>query len=145
MMNRFALLLLSLFSIIALGCATEPTKIGSPPSGDLALHLLISNQSFDLDPVDIDVFLDGKHVVTGDFHVNGQHTWVPFDFSVPAGHHTLRVEGVGGDVTLNAGFDMSAETWGVLNFWYYKDAQGGAEATPKHFDWTLSPTQPFFE
>jgi hypothetical protein len=145
MVKRFALLLLTLFSLAALGCSQEPTKIDDPPSGNIALHLLISNQSFDLDPVDVDVFIDKKHVVTGDLRVNGQHTWYPFDFYVPAGPHTLRVEGLGGDVTLNADFDVSAETWGVLNFWYYEDAQGGAEATPKHFDWTTSTTEPMFD
>lgn len=145
MVNRFlALLLLPLVSIAALGCAEEPTKIDNPPSGDTALHLLISNQSFDVDPVDVDVFIDGKHVVTGDLQVNSQHTWYPFDFYVPTGHHTIRALGMGGDVTLNADFDVSTETWGVLNFWYSEDTQGVAKGTPEHFDWMTSTTEPIF-
>ena len=43
------------------------------------LHFYVSNQSFDLDPVDIDVYVDDVKLITGDFLVEGQHSWHAYD------------------------------------------------------------------
>jgi hypothetical protein len=53
-------------------------------------HLYVSNQSFDIGQVDIDVYIDDVHVVTGGFVVEQQHTRLRFDFNIAPGTHSIR-------------------------------------------------------
>lgn len=108
-------------------------------------HFYVSNQSFDLDPVDIDVYVDGIKLITGDFLVQGQHTWVRFDFTAEAGKpHTVRA------VTKKGGVDKSevvqvptAGRWVVVNFWYYGPKH--YEPTPQSFSIDASDEEPGFQ
>lgn len=109
---------------------------------DPTFTLLVSNQSFDLDPVDIEVKIDGRLAVTGDFVVGNQHTWVKFDFDLGAGNHTLTAKSRDGGVDLEKPFVMNDRKWGVLNFWYYAS---GPEPTPEQFSFSVSDEQPAFD
>lgn len=112
----------------------EPQKLADVPGPDSAtLHLYVSNQSFDISPVDIDVWLEGTHVVAGGFDVEGQHNWILFDVAVPAGTRTLHAEGLGGSVSIDEAVAIPAERWGVLDFWYYP-----GDPTHPMFTWHLS-------
>lgn len=113
----------------------EPRKLADVPSGadGVTLHLYVSNQSFDISPIDIDVWLEGTHVVAGGFEVEGQHNWILFDLAVPAGTRALHAEGLGGSVVIDEAVAIPEERWGVLDFWYYP-----GDPTHPMFTWSLS-------
>lgn len=104
--------------------------------------LLVSNQSFDLSQVDIRVSLDNQLAVSGDFLVEGQHTWVPFELDVAPGTHTLEVTSSDTNATLVQSFEMDDRKWGVVMFWYY---EGGSEPVDPSFSWNLFDEQPAFD
>lgn len=92
--------------------------------GDLAetedsvpFHLWVSNQSFDVDPVDIQVYVDDNQVVCDSFLVESQHTWILFELELDGGEHSLRAVGLDGQVELVDTFAVSDEHWGLLSFW----------------------------
>jgi hypothetical protein len=132
-----------------------PEKAGeiSPTNATVRpFHILTSNQSFDLDPVDIDLYVDGQHVVTGDFVVEGQHTWIVegqhtwinFDFEIGDGTHELRAVTKKGAVEKVEKFSVAGERWAVVDFWYAK-TRGSAEETPPSFGMNLYDEQPRFQ
>jgi hypothetical protein len=114
-----------------------------PRSDSPTFTLFVSNQSFDLSRIDVEIRIDGQLAVTGDFLVEGQHTWVPFDFDLAAGSHQLRVASEDAGVMLERPFDMDARRWGVLSFWYYE--AGSPEPTPKRFDFQVLDDAPLFD
>ena len=92
---------------------TRPTE----GAGSGNFHLYVSNQSFDIDPVDIQVYIDGIEVVNDTFRVESQHTWILYDLDIEPGEHTPRVEGDDGEAELIGEFDISDEHWGLVEFW----------------------------
>lgn len=69
--------------------STSPSSEGGVErlSGDAEgnLVLYVSNQSFDDERVRLTVAVNGQVVIDEDFDVEGQHNWVRFPLSVPAG------------------------------------------------------------
>lgn len=120
---------------------TEPHQI-LPRVEDGNFTLYVSNQSFEIDPVDVQVRLDGKLAVEGDFLVEGQHSWHVFPFEVGLGAHTLEAITVAGDATITEIFTISDDRWAVLDFWYYP---GDPEPTPRQFSFYLYDEPPQFE
>lgn len=120
----------------------DPEKLSDVPADGetVPLHLYVSNQSFDISPVGIDIWLQETHVITGGFHVEGQHNWILFELEVPVGNHVLRAESLEGSVVLNESIRVAAERWGVLDFWYYPE-------DPAHpmFTWSLHETPVAFD
>jgi hypothetical protein len=113
----------------------DPRKLANvPANGDVVtLHLYVSNQSFDISPVDIDIWVEDTHVVTGGFDVEGQHNWILFDLNMPSGTNALHAEGMGGSAVIDEAVPVPEERWGVLDFWYYPD-----DPTHPMFTWNLS-------
>jgi len=122
----------------------QPLKLSDVPVPDGAasalLHLYISNQSSETPLVDVDVYIDETLVVRGDFDVGGQHNWILFDLTVPAGE--LRVEAMSqrGVAELDERIDVSAERWAVLDYWYYRDDSLG-----RYFDLAVHDQPVTFE
>ncbi len=116
----------------------EPEKVADLPAGAGAvpLHLYVSNQSFDISPVGIDVWIDQAHAIRGGFDVEGQHNWILFDFQLDAGSHQLRAESLNGTVVIDTTIAVPAERWGVLDFWFYP-----GEPTHPMFTWSLHDSQ----
>jgi hypothetical protein len=119
----------------------EPTQHLPAPPGAPKFTLLVSNQSFELDQVDIRVEIDDQLAVTGDFLVEGQHTWLPFELDLSPGTHLVRATSADASATLDQTFTMEDRAWGVLTFWY----SAGSEPTPPSFAWTLHDEQPAFD
>ena len=140
---------MKMFLILAMGLAACTGSESSDPQQHLprpkspALTVLVSNQSFELPTVDVRVEIDDKLAITGDFDVGSQHTWVPFDFDLAPGTHTLKVTTETGDVSLEKTFVMDDRKWIVLNFWYYP--AGSTEPTPEHFSFDIFDEQPLFD
>ena len=87
--------------------------------GPETLHLYVSNQSFEIDPVDIAVYVDGRQVVCDEFFVEGQHNWIVHDLSLESGEHSLRAVGNDGLTTVEETFELNGERWAVLDFWFH--------------------------
>ena len=112
-MTKFIVVL----SLALAGCSgtSNSTPVESATSGNF--HLYVSNQSFDIDPVNIQVYIDGEMIVDGTFRVESQHTWILFDLELEPGEHTLRAVGNNGDAELAETFNISDEHWGAVGFW----------------------------
>ena len=105
------------------------------------LQLYVSNQSFDVDPVDITVEIDGTVAVVGDFLVEGQHSWSLFEFDVAKGTHLLDARTTVGDAELSETFEVTADRYAVLSYWYYPDDP----ETPRMFSLYLLEEPPLFD
>ena len=89
--------------------------------------LTVSNQSSDIDPVDILVKIDGKTVVDNEFLVKQQHNYQYFYFILEPGVHILYAESIKGKYQLQEEFTIKKELWASLDFQYYE----GDETLPK--------------
>ena len=117
--------------IIEAGAAAEQAEA----SGGTNFVLYVSNQSFAVNPVDITVKIDGETIVSQDFDVGIQHTWVPFNLSLPSGKHTIQVKSKKGKASLKKTFEVKGMHWAVVGYWYYPKTH--YMPTPKSFSFTL--------
>ena len=122
--------------LLAFGCGDPklpPIKSAlEDPNG--SFHLFISNQSFAITPVDIQVSIDGIPVVQKDFEVGDQHNWQGFVFKLASGQHKIVVTSLKGKATLEKTFEMPDKLSGVLDYWYYPKGEGG---TPRSFSFEV--------
>jgi len=143
--------MLTLLAAAAFGCGAveeeeaashpprPPTTVGQPPKADkmAPLRFFVSNQSFEIDPVDIDVYVDDVKVITGDFVVKNQHNWLRFDFEAGAdAPHVVRAVSSKGKVEKTATVDVRANgRWVVVDFWFY----GPKHYSPTPAGFTITP------
>ena len=146
MLRKKSSLLLLLTLIIIFSCR-ENIKL--PPvdnnllSEDGNFTLYVSNQSFEISRVDIQIKIDGKVVVSEYFHVGNQHNWKPFFFSLPKGTHTLEVRSNQENVNFIKQFEIKDKHWAVVNFWYYP--KNHYEPIEKHFAFNISDKPIYFD
>ncbi len=112
------------------GLSQLTTSLAEEPEEGVALHLRVSNQSFDQPNVALNLYVDGELVVTGTFPVETQHTEYAYDLMVDSGAHELRAEAPNVGVELTETIEMAAESWGYISYW--------DEAEGPHFTWNLS-------
>ena len=109
------------------------------PTGNFVLY--VSNQSFDVNPVDITVHIDGKKAIEGDFDVKGkriaQHNWIMHRFNLAPGRHRLTAKSKKGEASLQKEFEITDKHWAVIDYWYYPTLRGGAGPTPRHFSFSV--------
>ena len=118
------------------GATVEPTQ-HMQTSGPPTLTLFISNQSFDKKVVDIQVSIDGRLAVSGDFNVHSQHSWYEYNFALPAGPHQITAISADGTATLST---SATQRYGVIDFWY----DAGTDE-PEHFGFFGSDSEPLFQ
>ena len=80
--------------------------------------LYVSNQSFDLSPVDITVCIDGQKAVSSDFLVGTAHNWIAHRFRLSPGTHTIKASSEKGAVQLEKEIEIKDKHWAVINFVY---------------------------
>ena len=109
-------------------CIAVPAEESKEPAATVAedadgnFVLYVSNQSFDMDTVDIAVSLDGTSYVEGDFFVEDQHNWYGFTFQIDEGEHNIGAVTVDGAVSMAETFEAYEERrWAVINFWYNEE------------------------
>lgn len=78
------------------------------------LTLTVSNQSFEISPVDIAVKIDGIEVIDENFEVGSQHNFHEYEFQLEKGVHTIRVSSVQGNAQVEQEFELDEEKWGYL-------------------------------
>jgi len=112
----------------------QPSPVGSSASSSdgQTLHLWVSNQSFDIDPVLIEIYIDDRRVVCQVFYVEGQHNWILFDLVLEPGNHTLRAIANSEDAELTETFDHTIEQWAVVDFWFYAE-----HGEPQHLTFSI--------
>ena len=145
------LLVSGLFLVLSAGCSSdgddglEPRQL-MPTATNPTFVLYVSNQSFDIDPVDIEVLLDGQRAVEGDFLVEGQHSWHTFSFELAPGTHELRAVTRAGDSIAVETIEMGQEpSYSVLDFWFYEPGHSYPEAYGPTFSFELLSEPPVFQ
>jgi hypothetical protein len=137
----------TVFLVLALAaCGTTEPRIEPQqhlPFVPSSFSLYVSNQSFDISPVDIRIELDGALAVSGDFAVEGQHTWLLFELGLTPGTHAIRVTTTDANAVLDQTFEMDDRKYGVVMFWYYPS--GSTEPTPPQFSLQIQDDQPYFQ
>jgi hypothetical protein len=131
--------MLALLALVACDSSAPATQHLPAPTTP-QLTLFVSNQSFEMELVDVRVELDGQLAVTGDFEVGSQHTWKKFELPAAPGSHVLRVISADSSARLDETFVMDERKWMVLAFWYERGS-----ANPPRFTWNLMDTEPGFD
>lgn len=95
------------------------------------LTLYVANQSFDVNPVDIKVTIDGATVVTDAFYAGEGYNWRRFDLRLAAGRHVLRAMTRKGSAALKREFDVTGPRWLAVAYRNVSPSRGGK--TVRHF------------
>ncbi|MFH2008715.1 MAG: hypothetical protein ABI333_19160 [bacterium] len=106
------------------------------------LHLYVSNQSFDIDPVHIRVRLDGEIVVDDDFSVGMQHNWFYYPLLLEPGTYALEIDSITSEATFTQELVIEDEHWAVIDFWYYPPSH--YSPTEEQFTFELSDDPIYF-
>ena len=117
-LNRVIRSLVILFLLLFIGCEENDSSLSEVENGNFVLYL--SNQSFDIDPVDIRAYIDNKLAVNKEFFCVNQHNWVKFQFNIKNGNHKLYCVADKGNVNIDTTFNLSESPYCVVEFWYYK-------------------------
>ncbi|MEH1167483.1 hypothetical protein V6V47_19070 [Micromonospora sp. CPCC 205539] len=119
---------------------TPPPKT-APPAIQIVdeqladLHLWVSNQSFDDDPIVLTVSIDGTEVIAQPFEVRGQHNWILFPLQVPSGRHVVHVRsGTGAEKQETFSMPGTGRQYAVIDYWN-EPGQGG-----RHLSWRIQST-----
>jgi hypothetical protein len=142
----FTILTFIFTSLFIFGCLESvqlPPIDNSFSVKDGNFTLYVSNQSFKISKVDIQIQIDGKVVISRYFKVGNQHNWKKFVFSLPKGEHTLEARSEQEDVTLKEKINISDKHWAAVDFWYYPSSH--YEPTPKHFSFNIKDEPIYFE
>ena len=97
---------------------------------EFRLTLFVSNQSFEVDPVDIEVRIDGDVVAGGEFAVGNQHNWSEFTVNLEPGSHQLTAVSDSGGCSLSEEIEVSGDRWASVSFWFYPETH--YQPTPAH-------------
>lgn len=136
------IIVISVVAFFKLQKNTTPAVLGElkqDEKGNFVLH--VSNQSFDVDPVDIKIFIDGNVAVDDDFFVETQHTYVSYRFSLSNGVHKLKIESKKGEATFESNINIVDKHSGIVEYWYYPE-KGSNPPTQKHFTFSFGEDKP---
>lgn len=118
---------------------TEPHQV-QPAATDPDFVLFVTNRSAERDKVDIDVVLDGKLAVEGEFPSGVDYS---FDFElVPGGHAINSVSESAGTQRVDQFVLRGGVQYGVVEFWDQSPQSGPSGPV---FTFELSDSPPAFE
>lgn len=112
---------------------TPAAEIRVVDQDEADLLLWVSNQSFEDDPVEVTIAIDGVEVISEPFEVEGQHNWLLFPITAPPGKHVLTA-GSDTGAALEQRFTLPEQglRHAVVEYWYYPDDTEG-----RHFSWLI--------
>ncbi|MEO3744565.1 hypothetical protein [Plantactinospora sp. B5E13] len=124
------------------GSATPSAQPGpTPPALRIVekeqadLHLWVSNQSFEDDPVTVTVRIDDTVVVDQPFEVGSQHNWILFPIEAPPGPHVLTaVSGTGAETRQSFTLPGAERRYAVVDYW------GPDDHGDRHLTWYIRST-----
>jgi hypothetical protein len=92
--------------------------------------LIVSNQSFDVDPIDLIITIGSDTVVNDTFYVENQHNWKVYKAKYNTGLHEIRVKSELGEAKIIDSFFLFYKKYIYVNYWYYPEDH--YDPTPKH-------------
>ncbi|MBP1633007.1 MAG: hypothetical protein H6Q11_1295 [Acidobacteria bacterium] len=104
------------------------------------LHLYVSNQSTEIDPVAVTINVDGRMVVDQEFEALGLHNWILFELELTPGEHEVRAMAPDAGADMLETFVVEGEQWAVIHFWAWTDPEDGQ--APR-FTWMIQD-QPIY-
>lgn len=133
---------LLIISFCFLFCDQTPTnpKI-EPVHSDLLNQdgnfvLYVSNQSYDINPVDIFIKIDNSPVIHKYFDVGNQHNCHTYKLLLPPGKHDLEVSSQKGNAILDTSFTVTDSNWACIDYWFYSNKH--YNPTPRHFSFDIN-------
>lgn len=115
-----------------------PVEVPTDENGNFALY--ISNQSFEIDLIDVEVYIDEKLAVNDEFQNISGHEYSSFRFSLSEGTHAIKIVSQKGGATLEDTFTIVEAGRGVIHFWYYPEDH--MYATEPNFEFIFGPDEP---
>lgn len=99
------------------------------------LHLWVSNQSFEDDPVTVTVRIDDTVVVDQPFEVGSQHNWILFPIEAPPGPHVLTaVSDTGAETRQSFTLPGAERRYAVVDY------GGPGDHGDRHLTWYIRST-----
>lgn len=95
--------------------------------------LYVSNQSSEMTPVPIKVYLDGVIVADKEFPYGTGRVYEKFSHSLSRGPHKLYVESIKGGAQLNEEFTVRGKHWAVIEYQRKPGRSTDGTATPAIF------------
>ncbi len=111
---------------------------GCSTGSDNNFILYVSDQSFDVSPVDVKVYIDDQLMIDEEFEVGNQHNWKKFEYKLSKGQHTLKAVSEKGDAVLEEEFVVLNNRWAALNYW-------SSETEAKKFTVNIQSTPIYFQ
>ena len=106
------------------------------PNGNFTLY--VSNQSFEIKQVDIQVYIDGDCVVNQKFDFRDAHNWRKFVLDLKDGNHQIQVNSTTGKAQLTQEFMVAGKHWAVVNYWDVpKNMADGKKLTIQPFSFDI--------
>ncbi len=81
--------------------------------------LYISNQSEEINPANISVFIDGELKVHDEYYVKNNHNWIKYNFTVSFGRHEIKAVSDNGSFKSQKNFWSTSKRWIVID--HYTD------------------------
>jgi hypothetical protein len=138
-----SLILLSLFVV---GCGSSIPSDGTSsttgtdsalldPSGNIVLYVI--NRSSDIDPVDMEIRIDGELVCSRSFERDSMlpDTGTSFVLQLALGQHVLSANSTNGEASLETSFTVAGEHWAILDYEYAP--MTAYPPVPRQFRFTL--------
>lgn len=117
-MKRNALLASALLlGAAASSCCSGGGGLLVPESPAGNVTLCVGNQSDDVDPVDVEIRLDGEPILRASYCRRSQHTeFATYRLAIEPRTHSLRIEADEGRATLERSISVTGEHWALVEF-----------------------------
>lgn len=91
------------------------------------VRLWVSKQSFEDDPVEITIRVDGEVIVDKSFFVRGQHNWMSVDIAGldPGDHNLVATSDTGALTEETFTLPEGESRWLIVDYWLYADEELG--------------------
>ncbi len=138
MKNNRLIIILTILSLFQIGCEEDAKVQVLPESENGNFTLYVSNQSYAIDTIDIQIYIDDMLAVNEDFEVKNQHNWKRFRFDLSKEEHVIVAKSTKGAAMLEQEFSITDSAhWAVIDYWYYPDNSGGTDPTPRQFSFNI--------
>ena len=134
-MEPFKCLLSILIGLSTFRCSDLGEPIISPVErGNFVLYVMM--ESWRINPVDVQVYIDGRRAVAQKFPWNNERPEYRFEFQIEEGKHTLRATSSYASGPQSIDFIRSSTPYAIVTFW--------SDPQPAFLTIDLLPQQPTF-
>lgn len=83
--------------------------------------LVVSNQSFAIDPIDLIVIIDSDTIVYDTLYVNNQHNWKVHKLNLSKGKHSIKAKSLNGGYEITDSFFLFYKKYIYIDYWFYPE------------------------